>query len=64
MVGGLFRTFQDRVLDSTEVLRQGSSKWMKVGSLPFGLTDLKAVNIQNTILSFGEKIIWNFNDVM
>ena len=60
MTGGTYSSLTStRILDSTEVLSRGSTKWREVGRLPLELTGLKAVNILNTVYSFGKKDIPN-----
>ena len=60
MTGGTYSSLTStRILDSTEVLSRGSTKWREVGRLPLELTGLKAVNILNTVYSFGKKDIRN-----
>ena len=64
MTGGTYSSLTStRILDSTEVLSRGSTKWREVGRLPLELTGLKAVNILNTVYSFGKKDIRNGNYV-
>ena len=64
VTGGTYSSLTStRILDSTEVLSRGSTKWREVGRLPLELTGLKAVNILNTVYSFGKKDIRNDNYV-
>ena len=41
-------------LDSTEILVHGSNSWKKIASFPVKVENLRTVNIDNTILSFGK----------
>ena len=47
------------ILDSTEVLTHGAQAWSYAGPLPRALYGLRAVSIDNTVISTGEIILDN-----
>ena len=40
-------------VSTTEILTEGASKWMKVGSLPMGLRGPRIASVQNNIILTG-----------
>ena len=46
-------------LDSTEVLTHGAQAWTYAGPLPHAMYELRAVSIDNTVISTGEIILDN-----
>ena len=61
MVGGYATNYQ---LASTEMLVAGAASWVEAAPLPLAVEGLRAVSINNMIISTGEKIAHIINPIL
>ena len=61
MAGGWATNYQ---LASTEMLVAGASSWVEAAPLPLAMEGLRAVSINNMIISTGEKIAYIINPIL
>ena len=59
MAGGFTGAPSYSTIDSTEVLTHGAQAWTYAGPLPRAMSGLRAVSIDNMVISTGEIILDN-----